>query len=66
MMCGSAGVVGEAVLLDGLAVAAAAAFLFQHLAIAVQMRRDGEARQAAAQNANRHPQFLPLVSGLST
>ena len=44
----AAGVVGKAVLLDGLAVAAAPAFLFEHFAIVVQMRRDGEARQPAA------------------
>ena len=44
----TAGVVGEALLLDGLAVAAAAAFLFEHFAIAIQMRGDGEARQPAA------------------
>ncbi len=44
----AAGVVGEAGLLDGLAVAAAASFLFQDLALVVQMRSDSEAREAAA------------------
>ena len=44
----AAGVVGEAALLDSLAVAAAAALLLQHFALVVQMRGDGKPRQAAA------------------
>ncbi len=39
----TARVIGEALLLDCLAVAATATFLFEHLAIAVQVRRDGKA-----------------------
>src|ERR1035438_6229743 len=38
------GVVGEAILLDGLAMASAAGFLFQDLALFFEVRGDGNAR----------------------
>jgi hypothetical protein len=37
-------VVGETILLDGLAMASAAGFLFQDFALFVQVRGDGNAR----------------------
>jgi hypothetical protein len=44
----TAGIVGEALLLNGLAVPAAAAFLFQDFAVLFQMGGDADTRQAAA------------------
>ena len=38
------GVVGKATFLDGLAMAAAPAFFFEHFTIVFQMRGDGESR----------------------
>ncbi len=50
----TAGVVGETLLLDGLAVAAAAAFFFQNFAVLFEVRGDGDARQPPAEDSNSH------------
>jgi hypothetical protein len=45
---GTTRIEGEALLLNGLAVAAAAVFLFQNLAFAVQVSSDGQSSQPTA------------------
>jgi hypothetical protein len=62
----ASGIVGEALLLDRLAVTSAAAFLFEHFALMIQMRGDGETCQPAAQNSSGQSlkPFLRLFGSL--